>query len=159
MTYNLKLGHKAVKFIFANRDTDLTMATGAVTNAQYDLTSLGGSSGIQATLSSGDIILGDRLYHGFFYPSSGCVTLLTMQIFVNGTQITSQSEVIKQPFSTSQIATSNITRSQPLFFSWQATAGDVLSIRYSKPNIVTGSARVIYSKAIGTNLFMMEVEK
>jgi hypothetical protein len=159
MTYNIKLAHKNVKFIYANRDTDLTMASGAVTNGQYDLTGLGGSTGIQATLSSGDIVLGDRIYHGFFYPSAACVTLFTMQIFVNGTQITSQSEIIKQPFSTSQIATSNITRSQPLFFSWVATAGDILSIRYTKPTIVTGSARVIYNKTVGTNLFMMEVEK
>ena len=61
MTYNIKLDHKAVKFAYANRTADINLASDAYTNAQYALTALSGSTGLQATLSGGDIVLGERV--------------------------------------------------------------------------------------------------
>jgi DNA-directed RNA polymerase subunit H (RpoH/RPB5) len=79
----------------------------------------------------------------------------TVSIFINGVALTTQRTVIKQLASTAS-SVNNITRSQPLFFSYVATAGDVLSIRYSK---TSGAIFNIYSGSIGTNLFLMEVAK
>jgi hypothetical protein len=155
MTYNLKLAHKAVKFAYANRTADLNLGSGASTDAQYALTALSGSTGLQATLSGGNVVLGDRVYHGFFYPMVGGNDLFTVSIFINGVALTTQRTVIKQLASTAA-SVNNITRSQPLFFSYVATAGDVLSVRYSK---TSGAILNIYSGAIGTNLFLMEVAK
>ena len=155
MTYNLKLDHKAVKFAYANRTADLNLGSGASTDAQYALTALSGSTGLQATLSGGNIVLGDRVYHGFFYPMAGGNDQFTVSIFINGVALTTQRTVIKQLASTAS-SVNNITRSQPLFFSYVATDGDVLSIRYSK---TSGAIFNIYSGSIGTNLFLMEVAK
>lgn len=154
MTYNLKLSHKSVKFAYANRSTDVALnATTNYLNTQYALTSLSGSTGLQATLSGGNIILADNIYHGFFYPSSGGNDAFSMSIFINGnalsTQMTTSKPVASSPASRS-------TRIMPLFFSYVATAGDILSIRYSK---APGSIYNIYSASIGTNLFLMEVTK
>ena len=156
MTYNLKVAHKAVKFAYANRSTDVTLLATSYTNSQYSLTSLSGSTGLQASLSGGNIILGNRVYHGFFYPMEGGFDLFTMQIFINGSLLQSQRTLIK-PTSSSASSPNNVTRAAPLFFSYVATAGDVLSIRYSKPAGTYQST--IYSGSIGTNLFLMEVEK
>lgn len=155
MTYNLKLNHKAVKFAYANRTVDLNLGSGPSTNAQYALTALSGSTGLQATLSGGNIVLGDRVYHGFFYPMAGGNDLFSMSIFVNGVALTTQRTMIKQQITSAE-ETQNITRALPLFFSYSATAGDVLSIRYSKG---TGYILDIYSGSVGTNLFLMEVAK
>lgn len=154
MTYNLKLEHKAVKFAYANKTVDLNLGSGASTDAQYALNALSGSTGLQATLSGGNIVLGDRVYHGFFYPMAGGNDLFRMSIFINGVALTTQRNVIKQANNTG--TSNNITRALPLFFSYSATAGDVLSIRYSK---TSGYILDIYSASTGTNLFLMEVAK
>ena len=156
MTYNIKLGHKSVKFAYANRSSDVNLSTGASTDEQYVLTALSGSTGLQATLSSGSIILADRVYHGFFYPLVGGNDLFTMSIFINGVSLTTQRTLIKQQVTSAE-ETQNITRALPLFFSYVATAGDVLSIRYSK--ITSLQILDIYSGSAGTNLFLMEVTK
>lgn len=154
MTYNLKLNHKGVKFAYANSTADLNLGSAASTNAQYSLNALSGSTGLQATLSGGNIILGDRVYHGFFYPMAGGYDFFRMSIFINGVALTTQRTVIKEFNDTAPA--SNITRSLPLFFSYNATAGDVLSVRYSK---TSSSTLIIYSASLGTNLFLMEVIK
>lgn len=156
MTYNLKLGHKAVKFAYANRSTDVNLSSTPVTDVQYALSALSGSTGLQATLSGGNIVLGDRVYHGFFYPMVGGNDLFTMSIFINGVSLTTQRTLIKQQVTSAE-ETQNITRALPLFFSYVATAGDVLSIRYSK--ITSLQILDIYSGSVGTNLFLMEVMK
>lgn len=153
MTYNIKLDHKPVKFAYANRSTDVTIGTGAVSSAQYSLTALSGSTGLQATLSAGTIILANKMYHGFFYVTSAGDDVFNMNIFVNGVSITTQ-RTISKTFTNSPA--NRITRSLPLFFSYNATSGDVLSIRYSKNS---GAIYTIYSSSIGTNMFLMEVDK
>lgn len=153
MTYNIKLGHKSVKFAYANRSSDLNLGSGASTDAQYGLTALSGSTGLQATLSGGNIILADNIYHGFFYPSSGGSDAFSMSIFINGNALSTQMAISKPVAST---PANRSTRIMPLFFSYVATAGDILSIRYSK---TSGSTYNIYSASIGTNLFLMEVTK
>lgn len=154
MTYNLKLGHKAVKFAYANRSTDVTLnSTSIYSDTQYPLTTLGGSTGLQATLSGGDIVLGDRVYHGFFYPSTGGDDQFSMRIFINGSPLSTQGTINKPENS---LVPSALTRSLPLFFSYTASAGDILSIRYSKN---PGTIYNIYSAIYGTNLFLMEVDK
>jgi len=154
MTYNLKLGHKAVKFAYANRSTDVALnASSIYSNVQYPLTALSGSTGLQATLSSGDIVLADKIYHGFFYPTSGGDDAFSMSIFINGSSLSTQRFLNKTISATQPNRT---TRSMPLFFSYIATGGDILSIRYSKN---PGSIYNIYSTSIGTNLFLMEVDK
>lgn len=154
MTYNLKLGHKAVKFAYANRSTDVALnASSVYSNVQYELTALSGSTGLQATLSGGDIVLADKIYHGFFYPTSGGDDAFSMSVFINGSSLSTQ-RYLHKTFSASQ--PNRTTRSMPLFFSYIATGGDILSIRYSKN---PGTIYNIYSASIGTNLFLMEVDK
>lgn len=154
MTYNLKLGHKAVKFAYANRSTDVNLnSTSVYSNVQYALTTIGGSTGLQASLSGGDIVLADKIYHGFFYPSSGGDDTFSMSIFINGGELSTQRTLAKTFENTPSNRT---TRSMPLFFSYVATSGDILSIRYSKNS---GSIYFIYSISIGTNLILMEVDK
>lgn len=153
MTYNLKLGHKAVKFAYANRSTDVALNSTSYSNVQYALTTLSGSTGLQATLSGGNIILADKIYHGFFYPSSGGSDAFSMSIFINGNALSTQMAISKPVAS---FPANRSTRIMPLFFSYVATAGDILSIRYSK---ASGSTYNIYSASIGTNLFLMEVAK
>lgn len=155
MTYNIKLGHKSVKFAYANRSADLNLGIGASTDAQYGLTALSGSTGLQATLSSGSIILADRVYHGFFYPMAGGQNFFSMSIFINNVSLVTQGKVIKESVI-DPVSTSHITRSLPLFFSYVATAGDVLTVRYTKTSSQTLD---IYSGSVGTNLFLMEVAK
>lgn len=154
MTYNLKLGHKAVKFAYANRSTDVTLNnTSLYSNVQYPLTTLSGSTGLQATLSGGNIVLADKIYHGFFYPSCGGEEAFSMSVFINGIVLPTQRTLAK---SFQNSPSFQQTRSQPLFFSYVATSGDILSIRYSKN---PGSIFNIYSIAIGTNMILMEVDK
>ena len=154
MTYNLKLGHKAVKFAYANRSTDVALnSTSVYSNVQYALTSMSGSIGLQASLSGGDIVLGDRVYHGFFHPTSGGDDAFSMSVFINGSSLSTQRYLAK---TFANPPSNRTTRSMPLFFSYVATSGDVLTIRYSKN---PGSIYNIYSASIGTNLFLMEVDK
>lgn len=154
MTYNLKLGHKAVKFAYANRSTDVLLnSTSVYSDTQYALTTLGGSTGLQATLSGGDIVLGDRVYHGFFYPITGGDNQFSMRIFINGSPLSTQRTINKPSNS---LVPSSLTRSLPIFFSYTASVGDVLSIRYSKN---PGAIYNIYSASNGTNIFLMEVDK
>jgi len=154
MTYNLKLSHKSVKFAYANRSTTISLnSTTVYSNVQYPLTSMSGSIGLQASLSGGDIVLGDRVYHGFFYPSAGGANQFSMRILINGLELSTQ-RTINKPSNSS--VPSSITRAFPLFFSYNAIAGDLLSIRYSKDS---GAVFDIYSGAIGTNLFLWEVER
>lgn len=153
MTYNLKLGHKAVKFAYANRSTDVALNSTSYSNVQYALTTLSGSTGLQATLSGGNIILADKIYHGFFYPSSSGIDAFSMSIFINGNALSTQMAISKPVTS---FPANRSTRIMPLFFSYVATAGDILSIRYSK---TSGNIYDIYSASIGTNLFLMEVAK
>ena len=154
MTYNLKLGHKAVKFAYANRSTDVALnSTSVYSNVQYALTTLSGSTGLQATLSSGDIVLADKIYHGFFHPTSGGDDAFSMSVFINGSSLSTQRYLAK---TFANPPSNRTTRSMPLFFSYVATSGDVLSIRYSKN---PGSIYNIYSASIGTNLFLMDVDK
>jgi|AACY02.14.fsa_nt_gi hypothetical protein len=156
MTYNLKTSYKNVKFAYANRSTDVSLSAATFYNySQYPLTSLSGSTGLQATLSAGDIVLGDRVYHGFFYPQISTLGKIIVSVFINGTALVSQRTAIKEIDNT-PISTGNITRAQPLFFTYIATAGDVLSIKYYK---VPGDTGTILSETSGTNLFLMEVEK
>lgn len=154
MTYNLKLGHKAIKFAYANRSTDVALnASSVYSNVQYALTALSGSTGLQSTLSGGDIVLADKIYHGFFYPTSGGADAFRMSIFINGNALSTQGFLAKSFVS---LPSNRVTRNMPLFFSYVATSGDVLSIRYSKN---PGSTYNIYSASTGTNLFLMEVDK
>lgn len=154
MTYNLKLGHKAVKFAYANRSTDVALnASSVYSNVQYALTALSGSTGLQATLSGGDIVLADKIYHGFFYPTSAGDDAFSMSVFINGIALPTQRTLAK---TFQNPASNRVTRSMPLFFSYVATSGDVLSIRYSKN---PGNIYTIYSIAIGTNMILMEVDK
>jgi hypothetical protein len=154
MTYNLKINHKAVKFIYANRSTDIVLnATSVYADSQYPLTTLGGSTGVQAALSGGDIVLGSKVYHGVFYPFTGGDDQFSMRIFINGSPLSTQRTINKPGNS---LVPSALTRSLPLFFSYTASAGDVLSIRYSKnPSAIYN----IYSVSYGTNIFLMEVDK
>lgn len=156
MTYNLKTSYKAVKFAYANRNADVSFVSATFYNySQYPLTALSGSTGLQATLSGGDIVLGDRVYHGVFYPQVYVWSAITFRIHINGTYLSSQRTAVKNSNNTLG-STSNITRPLPLFFTYVASAGDVLSIRYYK---VPGDTGTIYSESFGTNLFLMEVEK
>jgi hypothetical protein len=154
MTYNLKLGHKAVKFAYANRSTDIVLnASSVYSNVQYPFTTIGGATGLQASLSSGDIVLGTRIYHGIFYPFNGGDDQFSMGVFINGSPLSTQRTINKPGNST---VPNSLTRSQPLFFSYEASSGDILSIRYSKN---PGAIFNIYSISYGTCLFLMEVEK
>lgn len=154
MTYNLKLGHKAVKFAYANRSTDVNLnSTSVYSDVQYALTTIGGSTGLQASLSGGDIVLADKIYHGIFYPFSAGDNQFSMQLFINGSPLSTQRTINKPDDST---VPNSLTRSQPLFFSYEASSGDILSIRYSKS---PGYIAFIYSITYGTCLFLMEVEK
>jgi hypothetical protein len=155
MTYNIKLGYKSAKFAYANRSTNINIDTGAYTDVQYGLTTLSGSTGLQATLSNGNIILADNIYHGFFYPMAGGQNVFSMSIFINNTSLVTQSKIFKET-AIDPVSTGHITRSLPLFFSYVATAGDVLSIRYTK---TSSQILDIYSGSVGTNLFLMEVAK
>jgi hypothetical protein len=158
MTYNLKVSHKAVKFAYANRSTDLDIAAATFANfAQYPLTSIVGSAGLQVTLSGGDLVLGDKIYHGFFYPSSGGNDKFEMKVRINGVDLVSSSMIRKEYYVSAPSRVENLTRSQPLFFSYSANAGDILSLRYYKQ---PGNIYSIYSPSSGpTSLFLMEVDK
>ena len=154
MTYNLKTSYKAVKFAYANRNADVTFVSATFYNySQYPITALSGSTGLQATLSGGDIVLGDRVYHGFLYPQVGVGSAFTFRVNINGSALVSQKTAVKN-FNNTLGSTSNITRSLPLFFTYVASAGDILSIRYLKNPGDTGTI-----SSDGTNLFLMEVEK
>ncbi len=154
MTYNLKLGHKAVKFAYANRSTDVTLnSTGIYSNVQYPFTTLAGSTGLQASLSGGNIILASKIYHGIFYPVASGDDQFSMSLFINGVPLSTQRTINKPANSNVPGA---LTRSLPLFFSYDASSGDILSIRYSKN---PGSALSIYSITYGTCLFLTEVDK
>lgn len=158
MTYNLKVSHKAVKFAYANRPTDVNIAAATFANfAQYPLTSIGGSAGLQVTLSNGDVVLGDKIYHGFFYPVSTGNDKFEMKVTINGADLVSSTMIHKALYISAPSRVEHLTRSQPLFFSYDATAGDILSLRYYKQ---PGSIYSIYSTLYGpTSLFLMEVDK
>lgn len=158
MTYNLKSKHNSVLMGAFTSTTRITVSSGSLfTNAIYSFTSQDVATGMQATISSGSISLGDKIYHGVFYPMVAAADALTMSVFINGVQLDAQATVSKA-LNNLVSSTASPTRAIPIFFSYSATAGDILSIRYSKTT--TSDSMILYENSIGGNvLFLLEVQK
>lgn len=158
MSYNLKVKDNPTKMgVFSSSVRVSIAAASQPTNAVYTLDTQSISTGMQATLSGGSVRLGDRIYHGFFYPLISADNEITIRFFINGVALSPQAYMIK-PGAASASSTLSSTRSQPAFFSYSASDGDLLSIRYSK--LGTSAGATIYEAAIGGDiLFLLEVEK
>lgn len=156
MTYNLKSKNNAVVMGSFNSSTRVTISSGSTpVNATYAFNSQVIGAGMQAAISAGNILLGDRIYHGFFYPMVAGADELSMTVFINGVALSTQASASK---ATQSGVSSGTTRALPIFFSYSASAGDILSIRYSKVGII--EQMLIYENSIGGNvLFLLEVTK
>lgn len=156
MTYNLKSKDNAVVMGSFHSSTRVTISSGSIpSNATYAFNSQVIGAGMQAAISSGNVSLGDRIYHGFFYPMAAGGDEFSMTAFINGIPLSTQASASKAAQSA---VGSSITRALPIFFSYNATAGDILSIRYSKSG--ASEQMLIYENAIGGNvLFLLEVTK
>lgn len=156
MTYNIKSKNNAVIMGAFTSSTRVTIsASTIVSNATYAFNSQTIGAGMQATMSSGNILLGDRIYHGFFYPMEDGADQFSMSVFINGSALSTQASASK---SAQASVASSITKGLPIFFSYNATAGDILSIRYSKESAL--ERMILYENSIGGNvLFLLEVTK
>ena len=158
MTYNLKIStSKNVVFGAFGRSTDVTISAASSGNFTYQLNAAQSGTGIIASLSGGDVVLAQKDYIGFFIPFLSNVYQVTTRILINGTELISQSTAIK-PASASTTSLSHITRSQPLFFQYSATAGDTLRIQVNKNQ--AGDELLIYNYTIGGDiLYLWEIDK
>lgn len=156
MTYNLKSKNNAVVMGSFHSSTRVTVSSGSTpSNATYAFNSQVIGTGMQATISAGNVLLGDRIYHGFFYPMASGGDEFSMSVFINGVSLSTQASASKAAQSS---VGSSITRGLPIFFSYNASAGDILSIRYSKVGI--SEQMLLYENSIGGNvLFLLEVTK
>ena len=158
MTFNLKTQNKPVKMGSFGRSTNVAVSSSTVTEQIYSLDSSLSGTGISATLSSGSVSLAGKNYLGFFKPYMSGSDQFEFYVKVNGSLLSTQNKAFKSAVS-SMSSIANLTRYQPLFFSYSATAGDVLTIYYEKTAAAAIANIYNYTLNGGSILYLMEIDK
>jgi len=148
MTFNLKTQNKPVKMGSFGRSTNVAVSSSTVTEQIYSLDSSLSGTGISATLSSGSVSK----------PYMSGSDQFEFYVKVNGSLLSTQNKAFKSAVS-SMSSIANLTRYQPLFFSYSATAGDVLTIYYKKTAAAAIANIYNYTLNGGSILYLMEIDK